>query len=432
MPAGWETAAAKLSAATATVRIRAAVPAEGSPATDAKSPPDSVTVCTGVCVAEGRVITAAFAGTDAQIRLTLAGGKQADAALLAIDEYSGLALLKCAAAPLSPLALAADLPALGQEVLAGAAWGTEAPLVARGLVAGVERKHASGTYPPLVQCDLLTIETSCGGPLVDRRGSLVGVVVASDAPAGSRGWAFAVPVSHVERLLRATEERQGEGIVVLKRRRPVVGMVLDQRGEAIVVERVAAGGPADRAGIRVGDRVLATDGVSVRSVYQAVLPTLYKQPGDTTTFRVQRGDRLQEMQVVLGGGVELTTAPRDALAGLMQPKVELARDGQGAIVARRPAGNVREVFAPPLPDDPPPAAGPTPADKIALLERALERYQAVIELQQRQLAEEQKRRTEQEALITSLRTEIEAIRQSLAPATAAPAPMPARSGQSPE
>jgi hypothetical protein len=162
-----------------------------------------------------------------------------------------------------------------------------------------------------------------------------------------------------------------------------------------------------------------------------VLPTLYKQPGDTTTFRVQRGDSLLEIKVVLGGGVELTSAPRDALAGLMQPKVELARDGQGAIVARRPAGNVREVFAPPLPDDPPPAAAPTPADKIALLEKALGRYQAVIELQQRQLGEEQKRRSEQEAVIKALRAEIDAIRAALAPA-GPPAPAPASSGKSPE
>jgi putative serine protease PepD len=429
---GWEAAATKLCAATATVRIRTALPAEGGAAAgEDKSPPYSVTVCTGVCVAEGRVVTAAFAGTDAQIRLTLAGGTQADAALLAIDEYSGLALLKCAAAPLAPLDLGGDLPAVGQELLAGAAWGTEPPLVARGLVAGVERKHPSGSYPPLVQCELLTVETSCGGPLVDRRGSLVGLIVASDAPPGGRGWAFAVPVSQVERLLRAAEQRQGDGVVVLKRRRPVVGMVLDQRGEAVVVERMTAGGPAERAGIRVGDRVLATDGVSVRSVYQAVLPTLYKQPGDTTTFRVQRGDSLLEIKVVLGGGVELTSAPRDALAGLMQPKVELARDGQGAIVARRPAGNVREVFAPPLPDDPPPAAAPTPADKIALLEKALGRYQAVIELQQRQLGEEQKRRSEQEAVIKALRAEIDAIRAALAPA-GPPAPAPASSGKSPE
>src|SRR5262245_21771318 len=72
-----EAAAAKLQAATATVRIWApeARPVEaGKPA-----PAAAVTVCSGVCVREGKVVTAAFAGSDSRIRLTLAGGKQATA-----------------------------------------------------------------------------------------------------------------------------------------------------------------------------------------------------------------------------------------------------------------------------------------------------------------------------------------------------------------
>src|SRR5262245_30356726 len=82
-PAGWEAAAAKLQAATATVRIWAAVvkPADAN----APAPPASVTVCSGVCVREGKLVTAAFAGSDSRIRLTLAGGTQATATLQLID-----------------------------------------------------------------------------------------------------------------------------------------------------------------------------------------------------------------------------------------------------------------------------------------------------------------------------------------------------------
>jgi len=67
-----------------------------------------------------------------------------------------------------------------------------------------------------------------------------------------------------------------------------------------------------------------------------------------------------------------------------------------------------------LPDDEPPAAiAPTNAEKIALLEKALDRYRAVIEIQQQQLQGEQKRQQDQEVLIQTLRAEMDALKKSL-------------------
>jgi serine protease Do len=218
----------------------------------------------------------------------------------------------------------------------------------------------------------------------------------------------------IARAVVAADEQKGEGVVILKRRRPVVGMVLDQSGDAIVVERVTPGGPAEKAGIKPGDEIVATDGIAIRSVYQAVLPTIYKQPGDTTAFRIHREGMVHDVNVILGGGVEVSSAPADFLADLLQPKVRLARDGEGAIVTSRgkPA-SAAVAISPPLPDDAPPTAAPTATDKIALLEKALSRYQAVIELQQKQLADEQKTRREQETLLQSLRAEIETLRKAV-------------------
>jgi membrane-associated protease RseP (regulator of RpoE activity) len=347
--------------------------------------------------------------------LTLPGGKQADATVQVIDEYSGLALLKADTASLVPLAAAEAIPAVGGDLLSAAAWGLEQPLVARGVVGGVDRRYPGSNYPPLLQCDCLTTQTSTGAGLVDRQGRLLGVIVATQRDGDRRGWTYAVPVSHVVRIQRVADEQKGEGVVILKRRRPVVGMVLDQNGESVVVQRVTPGGPAEKAGIESGDQIVATDGVAIRSVYQAVLPTLYKQPGDTTAFRVHRDGMVHNLNVTLGGGVEMTSAPADLLAGLVQPKVRLARDAEGAIVTSRGKPESAAVAVlPPLPDDAPPPVAPTPSDKIALLEKALSRYQAVIELQQKQLADEQKRRTEQETLLQSLRAEIETLRKLIA------------------
>ena len=391
--ASWELAAAKLQAATVTVRIWGVE--------DKAAAPASVTVCSGVCVRPGKIVTAAFAGSDSRIRLTLAGGAQADAALQLIDEHSGLALLRCDTKGLTPVATAEAAPNVGQELLSAAAWGLEKPLIARAIVGGVDRQHPGTKYPPLLMCDALTTQTSSGAGLVNQGGQLVGLIVAAEQDAGRRGWTYAVPASHVQRILRVAEEQKGGGVTILKRRRPVVGWNLDLDGEeTVVVQRVIAGSPAEKAGIKTGDIVLLADGVAIRAPFQAFLPTLHKQPGDTMSFRVRRADGEHDLTVVLGGGVEVASAPLDFLAGVVQPKVQLTRDARGIVVNPRPASPA--VAQPPLPDDPPPpVAAPTAAEKTALLEKALERYQAVIEIQQRQLE--------------AMRKELEALRKPAQP-----------------
>ena len=91
-----------------------------------------------------------MAGTDSSIRLTIAGGKQADARLQVIDEFSGLALLKCDATPdnqgpAKPLEFANETPAVGGGVMTASGWGVEQPLVSLGIVAGTERNGRART-----------------------------------------------------------------------------------------------------------------------------------------------------------------------------------------------------------------------------------------------------------------------------------------------
>ena len=416
----WQKHSEALSTATVTVRVWATSDVEEPESAKAaadKAPP-GVTICSGVCVGKGQIVTSAIAGTDSKIRLTLAGGKQATGAVRVLDEHSGLMLLACEEGALTPLELAAAPPSAGASVMTAAAWGTEKPVVSLGIVGGVDRTLPGASYPPLLQCDLRTTETSSGAAVIDRSGKLVGVLVATDNPQARRGWAYAIPTVHVQRLLRAEAERKSKdsGVIILKRRRPVVGMVLEGEEDSIVVQRLTPGGPAEKAGLKLGDRVLATDGVSIRSVYQAVLPTLYKQPGDTMQFRVQRADGVHTFQVVLGGGVEVGSAPFDMLGNLIQPKLEIGRDPKGGYFARRPGGTTAEVFAPPLPPEPAEPPRVTSADKIALLEKAIERYQIVIEHQQQQLAQREEDRQKTEQLLQSLQSDLAKLRRQLEPA----------------
>lgn len=443
-----EKAAQCAQAGVATVRVLNQVNDDESDEAEARP---RVTVCTGVCVEKGWIVTPAFAGTDSQIRLTLAGGEQSQARLRVIDEYSGLALLEADTKSLEPLLPAEKPPKVGAWVVSAAAWGVEPAVVSFGILSGEQRAAGGMQYPPLMQADLRTTETSSGAALVDSQGGLLGIVVLADKGEDRRGWTYAVPVSHVQRLLRVRSEQAaldkpmsggspsdevsrdrrvseiGASVVVLKRRRPVVGMVLDGIGERVVVQRVEKGSPAEKAGLKVGDIVRGVDGVKIRSVTQAVMFVLKKQPGDIVVYDVLQDDQPRQVEVVLGGGVELSTAPGSVLTEYIQPKVDLEARGGGRYYSKTGSSEVREVYA--ADDDAERSASPGDraqrAQQIEVLEKALDRYRKVIEYQQQQLGEEKNQRRAIADRVRQLEMELQQLqKRETSPPAAAPQAAP--------
>jgi len=414
---GWEKAAEKLQAATVTVRVsnpeREVDDKENADSKPADAGPQ-VSVCSGIFVAERLVMTSVRVGSDSAIRVTLAGGGQATGKLRVVDQFSQLVLLEVdrdAPAILKPREV---VPAVGSGVLTASAWGAEKAIVSLGIVGGVDRTLPNVMTPPLLQCDLRTTDTSSGAGVVDKEGSLVGLIIAADHPETRRGWAYAVPASHVTRLLRARAEKAGqEGVVILTRRRPVVGLVLDGDERGIIVRRITAGSPAEKAGLAVGDRIIATEGTQIRSVYQALLPTLHKQPGDTLKFVIEREGKQQTREVILGGGVEVAAAPLQMIGDIIRPKVDVQQVGKGTYAARTPNNTVRELA---VGDDAEKVSVPmaiTTTQKVAILEKALERYRAVIEVQQQDLTKREMERKQQEELLKALREEVEQLKREL-------------------
>lgn len=401
----FENAASRAGAATCTVRLSSeAVEKEADEKT-------AVRLFSGVVVAKNIVVTPLFIEASPRIRLTLAGGVQAEGKPVVLDEHSGLALVQADTAETEPISFAAEEPTRGSWAVCSSGWGAEESVVSVGVVAGSERSIPGVSYPPLLQLDLRTVETSSGAPVVNADGELLGVVVAEDIPDARRGWTYAAPTRQVQRLLRAYGEhaktkKTDDSILVLQKRRPVIGMVLMSKGEGVVsVDRVTRGGPADVAGIEAGDTILATDGVRTRSVYQAVRTALFKQPGDTITFACERGDLIEDKKVVLGGGVVLPSAPGIKLSSFIREK--------GAALVETDNGGVRhlaEVFQP--------SAAPAPVDpelqkeQLELLQKAMDRYQRVIAYMQEQQTREAAARLQAEQKIKELTAEIEALRRA--------------------
>lgn len=436
-PVPFETAARCLLANVCTVRAAIRSEKEAANSDDSEregsTDADEIRVYSAVCLADGILICPIDAAQGASLRVTFPGGAQDDAALKAFDEHSGLALLRLKKERRPGLLPAKEPPAVGQWVLGAAGWGAETPVVSVGLISGLDRTYVGSTYPPLLQADVRAAETSAGGPIVDAEGRLLGVIV-QDGKALGGGWTYAVPVSHVERLVRACSQSRKDGdaaatddsVIVLQRRRPTVGMILEGKNDAVVVADVENDGPAHRAGLAKGDIVVAADGVQIRSVYQAIRPTLFKQPGDEMSFRVLRGGEALSLTVVLGGGVPLEPEQSVKFLERAAPKVIVKRDDLARYFEQA--------------TDVPPAmtddrglskaeadarldlrgrdqAGASDDEARQLLEKALERYRKVIELQREEI---ELRREENELLareLERLSRRIDGTTQPTAPPT---------------
>jgi S1-C subfamily serine protease len=391
-----------------------------------------VSVCSGISLGQGLIVTSLYAGSDSRIRITLPGGEQAAARLSVIDDYSGLVLLEIERQDLPGIPLAEQAPPVGRQIVMAAAWGSEKPVISQGIVS-----------PPLIQCDVRSAETASGAGLVDAGGQLLGIVVLADQPDRLRGWTYAVPAAHVQRLVQARAARvepsaggaagsesgvrdnfvpggsalgssvPGSSVIVLKRRRPLVGMVLGGDADDVTVRRVEPNSPADRAGIRVGDRILAAEGVQIRSVYEAVRPVLFKQPGDRMQYLVQQKDARRSIDVTLGGGVELPSATLENLGQYVRPKIDIEGLAQGRFRSSSARGEVREVFA----GDPDQADAETDprlvtnAEKLQMLERALEAYRSVIVYQQKELGRRDVERKELEEQLRLLQDQLKSLQQ---------------------
>jgi S1-C subfamily serine protease len=302
------------------------------------------------------IVTFSSAPDTWRYRLTLPDGTQAEASPRVKDLYSGLSILEISQRELPGLALADDLPDAGSTVYTAAAAGIEKPVVSRGILGAIDRKFTGRELPPLLQCDVRTTETSPGAAVVNDEGKLLGIIAISSLAGQGDGWTYAVPVRHVERVRK--EYSKGD-LKTIRPQRPVLGLRLAGKGEdSVEVEDVTAGGPADKAGIRKGDQVIAVGGQKVRSVYHVVSMVLNHQPGDRMDFTVQQGKDLKDVKLTLARGEPV---------------------GQD----QRPSGLVARkfIFGAPEDDGRPPSGPRVPRDPVGLLETQITRLYSLVEMQ---------------------------------------------------
>ena len=249
--------------------------------------------------ADGLVITNDHVLPADRGDVTLKDGRTLPAEVIARDRRNDLAALRLPVTDLIP-APAGDARALrpGEIVLAlGHPFG-----VRRALTVGVVQSHvgrSGGAGRELVYADLLLGPGNSGGPLVNARGQVVGINAMIHG-----GLALAVPTHVVQRLLLAAPGRAP--VLGLQAREvdlpPALASAARRRfgvsGAGALVLHVEPGSAAERAGLLLGDVLVAVAGQGLATL-DALPDALAEQVGQAVPLGVLRGGRPLDLVAAL-------------------------------------------------------------------------------------------------------------------------------------
>lgn len=275
---------------------------------------------------DGYILTNNHVVEDAdEIKITLSDKKVYDARLVGRDEKTDLAVLKIDADHDLPFVKLGDSSKLkvGDWLIAiGNPFGL-ARTVTAGIVSARGRVIGSGPYDDFIQTDASINPGNSGGPLFNVDGEVVGINTA--IVASGQGIGFAIPVNMAKDLLpqlKTGKVSRGRLGVHIQEVTPelAASFGLDKKQGAVISE-VVDESPAQRAGLKVGDIILAVDGKPVEEMHRLPRMIAAKKPGTKVKLKVLRLGKIKQIKVVLddlegGSGSEFSQSSDDQLESL--------------------------------------------------------------------------------------------------------------------
>jgi S1-C subfamily serine protease len=197
-----------------------------------------------------------------KFRVDMTDGRLVDAVLLGTDKATDVAVLKIEATGLSQVeTVDSDTLRTGDLAFAvGYPLGLDQTLT-MGVISGLGRSGMGDAVEDYIQTDAAVNSGNSGGPLLDSRGRLIGIntsILSGDMGGGNDGIAFAVPTRI---LMFVVDQIRANGSVTRGAIGAILGSLTAERAverglgfvRGAIVEDVAPGSPADRAGLRAGD-----------------------------------------------------------------------------------------------------------------------------------------------------------------------------------
>ena len=281
-----------------------------------QQPQPSLSAGSGVIVdsAKGHILTnhhVIDGGTE--ISVTLKDGRQFRAQLVGSDKETDIALLEIDAQNLTAISFGeSDKLQVGDFVVAiGNPFGL-GQTVTSGIVSALGRSGLSiEGYEDFIQTDASINPGNSGGALVGLDGRLIGVNTAIVSPAGGNvGIGFAVPSEMAKavmaQLIEHGEVRRGQLGIGIQDLTPDLAAVLelgDLRGALIA--SVDSGSPAEQAGLKVGDVVIAINGRPVQGMTDLRNRIGLMPVGSTVELTVRRGEAKHMITATIEAKAEL-------------------------------------------------------------------------------------------------------------------------------
>ncbi|MEX2187333.1 MAG: PDZ domain-containing protein [Pirellulales bacterium] len=333
--------------------------------------PDGPT--TGLVISpDGWIVSSAlnFVQQPASILVTFASGEQAPAELVAKDHSRMLVLVK--AQGVSGLAVPELVPAdeirVGQWAIAvGRTFRADRPNISVGIVSALDRM-----FGKVMQTDADVSTANYGGPLVDIRGRVYGVVVpiapqSTSEIAGAEwydsGIGFAVPLASLDAPLERMKQGHDQRAGVMG-----IGLAAENAHDSPAeFATVLPTSPAGKAGFKKGDQVTEIDGRTIRTQTDLRFALGTKYAGDKVRVTAKRGEQELKQTIELVGELEPF---RHAFLGILplrsetEPEKAAGKKDDKQEVDSNAGVVVRMVY----PGSPAAAAGIQPGDRIVKID----------------------------------------------------------------
>jgi S1-C subfamily serine protease len=262
----------------------------------------------GVIWRSGVVVTAEHAlRRDEEIQVTLPDGRVVAASLVGRDPSTDLAVLKCADASTASTSFG-DAAALkpGSLTLVVGRTRASGPVAALGVVslAGSERRTWGGaSLTPYLRLDVGLQPTAAGGAVIDAHGRIVGIA----SPRFGRFGVTAVPASTVNAVVdtllqkgRIPRGYLGVGLQPVRLPDAIRQSLHREEKTAAIVLEVEPDGPAHKAGVVIGDILVALAGHPVARLEDVHAQLQGAAIGKSLALKFVRGGAVQEASIVVG------------------------------------------------------------------------------------------------------------------------------------
>jgi serine protease DegQ len=244
-----------------------------------------------------------------EIEIALADGRKSKAHVIGSDPETDLAVVKVNMQALpAPMTFGhSDKARVGDIVLAiGNPFGV-GQTVTMGIISALGRSHLGiNTFENFIQTDAAINPGNSGGALVDTAGNLIGINTAIvSRTGGSLGIGFAITASVARQVMEQIVQSGGVtrgwiGVEVQDLTPELAESFKRPNTSGALIAGVLKGGPADRAGIKPGDILVAVDGNPVIDSSSMLNLIAALPPGKTAPITVIRNGREKTVTINVG------------------------------------------------------------------------------------------------------------------------------------